>query len=298
MLPCFVLLRRTSSDSSVTIRFIRTLARAAVVRHAAATVHNVTMATAAVDAAAAVTADPAPERVRFYYLDKRVKGEAIRLALVCGGIDFEDVRVSYDEVAQMRSTGMLPFSQVPAMDLGDGDGTLHAQSQGLLRWAGKKGGLYPDEHQLRIDAVTDTIVELYSEVIKVGYGSVMTRHPATGRPMVQLSTSQRMQVAQACGQVLFPTRFNQLERLVATIGDGDGDGDGDSTRFFCGEQLTIADLSFYVLASAILESAWEGNGVGPESLDGCDRLLKIVKLVGEHPPVAAWNAAHPAAWFG
>ena len=71
-----------------------------------------------------------------------------------------------------------------------------------------------------------------------------------------------------------------------------------SSRYFCGDQLTIADLSFYVLASSILDGSWSGNGVGPEVLGGCDKLLNIARLVGEHPRVVAWNAAHPAEWFG
>ena len=80
---------------------------------------------------------PGTERLRFFYLDKRVKGECIRLALVVAGIPFEDVRVSYAEVAAMRDAGRLPFSQVPVMQIGD-DPTLHGQSQALLRWAGRK----------------------------------------------------------------------------------------------------------------------------------------------------------------
>jgi len=236
---------------------------------------------------------PGTERLRFFYLDKRVKGECIRLALVVAGIPFEDVRVSYAEVAAMRDAGRLPFSQVPVMQIGD-DPTLHGQSQALLRWAGRKGGLYPEEHQLRIDAVTDVVVELYEHVVKVGYGSAMTRDPYTGRPMVPLSNGQRMEVARSCGELLYPARFQQLERLVI---DGPGP-DGQGSRYFCGEQLTIADISLYVLASAILDGAWAGNGVEPDVLDGCDKLLEVVRLVGEHPRVKEWNAAHPAEWFG
>ena len=256
----------------------------------------------------------ATPKLRYYYLDKRVKGESIRLALVVGGIPFEDVRCSYEEVAEMRASGRLPFSQVPALQIGD-DPTLHGQSQALLRWAGRMGGLYPIEHQLRIDAVTDTVVELYEHVVKVGYGSAMTRHPSTGRPMVQLSDHQRFEVARCCGEVLFPTRFRQLERQVLAVdastpealpaADGAA-GDASAlptqqqqpSQYFCGTQLTIADLSLYVLASAILDGAWEGNGVEPEVLDDCPKLLNIVRLVGEHPRVKAWNEAHPCSWFG
>ena len=141
--------------------------------------------------AASSTSDDSKE-LRYYYLDKRVKGESVRLALFVGGIEFEDVRLTYHEVQEMRVSGKLPFSQVPALQIGSGDDApIYAQSQALLRWAGRKGGLYPEKHQLLIDAVTDVMVELYTEMIKVGYGSAMTRNPISGRPMVQLSQNQR-----------------------------------------------------------------------------------------------------------
>lgn len=257
--------------------------------------------------AASSTSDDSKE-LRYYYLDKRVKGESVRLALFVGGIEFEDVRLTYHEVQEMRVSGKLPFSQVPALQIGSGDDApIYAQSQALLRWAGRKGGLYPEKHQLLIDAVTDVMVELYTEMIKVGYGSAMTRNPISGRPMVQLSQNQRIEVARSCGEILFPVRFQQLERLVvelpppATTGPSPsiaGAATALTSRYFFGDQLTIADLSFYVLASSILDGAWSGNGVGPEVLDGCDKLLNIARLVGEHPRVVAWNAAHPAEWFG
>ena len=264
--------------------------------------HTTSHATALQGAKRAVEVDgagptTATEPIRYYYLDKRVKGEAVRLTLVIGGVPFEDVRCSYERVAELRAAGTLPFSQVPALQIGDGP--LHAQSQALLRWAGKRAGLYPDEHQLRVDAVTDVIVELYTEMIKVGYGAAMTRNPVSGRPMVPLTPAQRAEVARSCGEILFPVRFEQLERLLALGPDGDGSAPAsESAPFFCGAELTIADISLYVIASAILDGAWDGNGVGPEVLDGCERLLRVVRRVGEHPRVAAWNAAHPARWFG
>jgi len=247
-----------------------------------------TSSTASPEAAIPAVITATAPKVKFYYLDKRVKGEQIRLALVVGGIPFEDVRVSYDDVASMRDTGFLPFSHVPAMQLGD-DPVVHTQSQALLRWAGRRGGLYPEEHQLRIDCVTEIVNDLYTELIKVGYGAAMCRDPSSGRPMVQLTPSQRQQVAMSNGDILFPARFAQLERMLVSSVEG---------PYFAGQQLTIADLSFYVLASAIVVGAWEGNGVGRETLDGCERLLRIVELVGAHPRVTAWNAQNPARWFG
>lgn len=131
--------------------------------------------------------------------------------------------------------------------------------------------------------------DLYTELIKVGYGAAMCRNPTSGRPMVPLTPEQQRAVATSNGDILFPQRFAQLECMLGASSQG---------PYFAGAQLTIADLSFYVLASAILAGAWVGNGVGADALDGCERLLKIEKLVSEHPRVASWNAEHPRSWFG
>ena len=55
------------------------------------------------------------------------RAEPVRLAFVVGGIPFEDVRVDYQRVASMRASGELPFSQVPALQLGDDAAPRHAQ---------------------------------------------------------------------------------------------------------------------------------------------------------------------------
>lgn len=221
-------------------------------------------------------------KVKLTYLDKRVKGEAIRLALVVGGIPFEDERLGYHEVAARRDSGELPFSQVPVLDIGDGHGP-YAQSQALLRWAGRKGGLYPEDWQLTIDAVTEVVSELWTDIIKLGYGSAMMRNPVTAEPMVRLTQNQRMQAAQLCNEVVFPTRFGQLENLLMA----------NCGPYFCGNQITIADLSFYALASNIQKGVWMGNGVEPQVLNHCPQLQALLKQVDEHPRVQKWYASNP-----
>lgn len=202
-----------------------------------------------------------------------------------GGIPFEDERISYADVANMRDS--LPFSQVPVLDLRDGS-DLHAQSQALLRWAGGQSGLYPLQHQLEIDCATEVVSELYNAVVKVGYGSAMLRHPQTGCPMVRLTPQQRQEMSEMCGTVLFPIRFAQLEAQITRAG-------GD---YLCGSQVTIADISFYVLASSIMRGAWAGNGVGPDSLQHCPKLLALERLIGAHPRIKNWNDQHPMEWWG
>jgi glutathione S-transferase len=91
-------------------------------------------------------------------------GEAIRLALVVGGIQFEDRRVSYSEVAALRKSGALPHGQVPLLEI---DGEPYSQSEALLRWAGEKAGLRPvDEHtRLLVDAAHSAISDLNKDLM-------------------------------------------------------------------------------------------------------------------------------------
>jgi glutathione S-transferase len=226
-------------------------------------------------------------KIKLSYLDKRVRGECIRLALVVGGIPFEDERLDYDEIARKRASGELPMSQVPVMEIGDGHGP-YPQSQALLRWAGRKGGLYPEEWQLTIDCVTETVSELQTETIKIGYGSIMLRNPTDGQPMVRVTPGQREEMKRMLSTILMPTRFQQLERIIEKHGG----------PYFCSEQLTIADLSFYAFASAISAGAWEGNGVPPSVLHRCPKLMALERAIAEHPKVKAWNDANPRSWFG
>lgn len=101
--------------------------------------------------------------------------------------------------------------------------------------------------------------------------------------MVRLTPEQREEAAELCNDVVFPTRFGQLEKLLV----------GNGGSHFCGNQLTIADISFYALASNIRRGVWNGNGVMPTVLDKCPRLQALLKLVDDHPRVKEWYAKNP-----
>jgi glutathione S-transferase len=207
-------------------------------------------------------------KVKLTYLDKRVKGDAVRLALIIGGIPFEDERISYEEIARRRDAKELPFSQVPVMDIGDGHGN-YAQSGALLRWAGRQGGLYPDEHMLLCDSVVETIADMWPELIKIGYGSAMMRNPVTSAPMVQLTSRQHQEAMTMCRDVVFPVRFQQLEALLQK----------SSGTFFCGSQITIADVAVYALVSQIQAGLWAGNGITAEVLGKCPKIVQLAKHI-------------------
>jgi hypothetical protein len=97
--------------------------------------------------------------VKLTYLDMPGVAEAVRLALWVGGIDFEDERVSYAEVAALRQRGVLPFGQVPIVSV---DGVIFGQSKALLRWAGDVTGLDAPRLRLRIDSIEECLGDICS----------------------------------------------------------------------------------------------------------------------------------------
>lgn len=112
---------------------------------------------------------------KLYYFDIPGKAEAARLACQYAGYPIEDVRLSREEFLAMKEAGRLPFgqvcctnctlpgstilflcgTQVPVMDIGDG--TMIGQSAAIMRYLGKKTGLYPSDDV--VAALVDSIID-------------------------------------------------------------------------------------------------------------------------------------------
>jgi len=99
---------------------------------------------------------------RLYYFDIPGKGEAIRLACTYGKFAFIDHRFkSRDEFFALRDNGTLKYGQVPALQVGDGQ--VIAQSNAIMRYIGKKTGLYPadDLQAALVDSVLDAEIDMF-----------------------------------------------------------------------------------------------------------------------------------------
>ena len=66
------------------------------------------------------------------YLDIKGIAEPIRITLFSGGIEFEDERIGYEEVARRRSEGILvlPHGQLPTLQA---PGPVHVGSRRVTR---------------------------------------------------------------------------------------------------------------------------------------------------------------------
>ena len=73
---------------------------------------------------------------------------------------------------------------------------------------------------------------------------------------------------------MLPPRFAQLESALG------------SRTYFCGEQLTVCDLSFFVMGGGMLDGTYcEGMAT---VLDECPRLREHVQRIRALPRVVQW----------
>ena len=99
------------------------------------------------------------------YFDLKGLGEPIRLALEISGIPYEDIRVSFPEWKDMKAT--TPYGSLPMLEM---NGKVYAQSEPILRFVGKKAGLYPTDDlcALKVDelmaATHDAIMSVSASV--------------------------------------------------------------------------------------------------------------------------------------
>lgn len=217
------------------------------------------------------------ERPVLTYLDIKGFAESIRLALIIGHVDFEDRRVTYEDISQMRNDGELPFGQVPVLDVGK---KRYGQSGAILRWAGQMSGLYPANQQFEIDMALEGIVDIHKCLVPAWYGHACGRSPVTGTlyETTKLSHSQMEGVFAALNSELLPARFQQLEKLVIDSGG----------PYICGTALSIADLSLYVLVQGLRDGSF-CTGISTSVVDSCSHLLNLVSQIQSIPEVVAWE---------
>lgn len=190
------------------------------------------------------------------------RAEPVRLALTIGGIGFEDKRLTGEEVAAMKPT--LPYGQVPIMEV---DGEVIAQGMGLLYYAGKLTGLYPEDplKALKVDEILG-VTEDISGALRPSF--------------YEQDEAKKLEMRKQFSKETLPKWFGNMEKRIK----------GWGTQYSATDELTIADLVLYVqgdlLRSGILD------GIPKDVLDAYPKLTEIIDKVGAHPKVQEWNAAH------
>jgi glutathione S-transferase len=157
-------------------------------------------------------------RLKLTYFDfDGGRGQAIRLALHIGGVDFDDVRLTGAQFKELRPS--FRFHALPVLEI---DGLQITQSNAILRYVGKLGGLYPtDELQaLYCDEALDALEDL-SQAIGTTFGLQ--------------------------GDAMKQARKELVEGRLATFIKGlDGMLTRGGGEFIADGRMTVADLKVFV----------------------------------------------------
>lgn len=208
-------------------------------------------------------------RYKLTYFNLRARGEPIRLVFAYAGVDYEDVRVSYENIAEewppIKNSGKCPFGQLPILEV---DGVTLCQSMTILRFVAKRHGLVPsnDLEQAKADMFSEAVYDLENAMVRI---------------IVQPDPEQKKAMTDKFHKEL-PTVCKCLENVL--------DKNPKDEIYCVGNKLSFADICFFAFFNSYL-----GNGepAVPAALKDSPRLTALYKKVRDEPKIAAWLEKRP-----
>ena len=192
--------------------------------------------------------------------------ETSRIALFYGGIEFEDIRLSREEISKIKFDGTFPFGQFPILQV---DGKTLDQTGAIARFCGKLSGLYPindDFAAAKVDGVIDLATDINNQ-----------KRPALREKDPKL----RMELRQELSGAILPPWLVFLEKLLEDNGD---------TGYFVGESFSVADLTIWRLCGCISSGIIDGLSVN--LFDSLPLLKNHQKIISNLPKVAECVEKH------
>ena len=212
--------------------------------------------------------------IKLIYFDIPGKAEAIRLCASVGKVDFEDVRISRETLAEMKEHGALPYGQVPALDVGDG--RMLAQSSAILRYVATLGGLHPSDpiEAARIDSIVAEEEDFFSGLTisryaaRFGYG--------------HMTDEFRAEVRKNLNNEILPKHLSFLETLLTN----------STTGWLAGtEKPSAADFVFVPRLKWLVSGA--NDGIDSNLLDGFPNVKALNAKMMALPEVVSWYEKNP-----
>lgn len=191
--------------------------------------------------------------LRLQYFPFPGRAGPIRDTLRIGGLAFEDAHIAPEHFHDLRASGAFPFGGLPVLDVVTTTGKVTAaQSNAILRFAGRLSGLYPIDDPVQALKV--------DEVLDVGEDLNQLFAPSFSEQDIE----RKMAMRKVLAEQTLPPWAGYLERLLVANG---------STGFVVGNSLSVADLKLYWVIDMLT------NG----SLD------RIPTTLFDKPTILAWR---------
>lgn len=175
---------------------------------------------------------------------------------------FTDDRLPKGGWAEVKPT--TPYGQVPVMQ---SDGRMLAQSNAMMRYVCKLGGLYPEEpfSAALTDEVNDTCSDLF-----------MCAFRYRGGDKAVLKADREKMVNED-----IPKFAGGLEKRLQALGSKD----------FVLESVSMGDVAIFTLINSFKCNILEF--VDPNILDEFSTIMGIYRSVCAIPEVVEWHKKHP-----
>lgn len=176
--------------------------------------------------------------LRLRYFPFPGRAGPIRDAFNIGNVAFEDEHVPPQQFRELRAAGEFPFGGLPVLDVETTDGKVRtAQSNAILRFAGRLSGLYP---------VDDPVLALkVDEALDLGEDI----NGLLGPSIHEQDEEKRQAMRSELAEKTLPEWAAYFERLLENNG---------STGFIVGNSLTVADLKLYWIIDWLTSGILDG----------------------------------------
>ena len=207
-------------------------------------------------------------KLKLIYFDQPFwRAEIARLCLFMSDIEFEDFRITNEDLSYLKQHGelsegsVIPFRQLPVLVI---EGESIAQTGAIARICGKLGDMYPKDIIAagKVDQVIDTVTDINVLINP----SMHESDPAIKRQMRDDLSSDAL-----------PKYFGYLERILEENDSG----------WFVGDEMTVADIAVWSLLGWIAQGVLDGI---PHDLPKpFERLTSLYNAMGRMPKVQEWK---------
>lgn len=195
--------------------------------------------------------------LRLRYFPFSGRAGPIRDTLNIGRVEFEDDHIPPEEFRQRRAAGEFPFGGLPVLDVETTEGTVYsAQSNAILRFAGRLAGLYPVNNLVQALKV-DEALDLGEDINNL-----------LGPSLHEPEEAKRMAMRKELAEQTLPFWLGCFEQLLKSNGN---------TGFIVGDHLTVADLKLYWIMDWLTSGMLDG--IPTTLLDGSPTLIAWRKNV-------------------
>lgn len=207
-------------------------------------------------------------KFKLYYFPINGRAFAARVALSAAGFDYEDIRIKFDELKELRKgkndlpyNEKVPIGQLPVLIFPDGEQSI-TQSNAIARFAGKYSGLYPSDplKALVVDEIMDAVADLLQ-----------------GVPQSD-DKDQKKILREKYAAEKFPKYFELFCKRLEQSGG----------PFLHGENLTVGDLALFAAVDSIDTGLFDY--ISGDVLKPYKSLLEHRDAVKAHPIVVQSKA--------